>query len=52
MAEHNALLCPALDKVAGEEFLQKAFQIMLEEGVRKGMDASEKVRLSGLILTT
>nr|XP_034955721.1 cysteine sulfinic acid decarboxylase isoform X2 [Zootoca vivipara] len=43
MAEHNALLCPALDKAAGEEFLQKAFQIMLEEGVRKGMDASEKV---------
>ncbi|KAF7240255.1 Cysteine sulfinic acid decarboxylase, partial [Varanus komodoensis] len=42
MAE-DELLYPGLDKVAGEEFLQAAFQIMLEEGVRKGMDASEKV---------
>ncbi|XP_061470736.1 cysteine sulfinic acid decarboxylase isoform X1 [Rhineura floridana] len=43
MAEKDVLLYPALDKVAGEEFLQEAFQIMLEEGIRKGMDASEKV---------
>ncbi|XP_053160009.1 cysteine sulfinic acid decarboxylase [Hemicordylus capensis] len=43
MAEKDSLSCPALDKVAGEEFLQEAFQIMLQEGIRKGMDASEKV---------
>lgn len=51
MAEKDALLYPGLDKVAGEEFLQEAFQIMLEEGVRKGMDVSEKVRVSKLILS-
>uniref|UniRef100_A0A8D0AYI5 Cysteine sulfinic acid decarboxylase n=1 Tax=Salvator merianae TaxID=96440 RepID=A0A8D0AYI5_SALMN len=43
MAEKEVLSYPGLDKVAGEEFLQEAFQIMLEEGVRKGMDVSEKV---------
>ncbi|NXI65172.1 CSAD decarboxylase, partial [Anseranas semipalmata] len=34
---------PALDKAAGEEFLQEAFQILLEEAVRKGTDVAEKV---------
>ncbi|NWI19213.1 CSAD decarboxylase, partial [Crypturellus soui] len=34
---------PGLDKAAGEEFLQEAFRILLEEGVRKGTDAAEKV---------
>ncbi|NXD18522.1 CSAD decarboxylase, partial [Nothocercus nigrocapillus] len=34
---------PSLDKAAGEEFLQEAFQILLQEGIRKGMDAAEKV---------
>ncbi|XP_077185223.1 cysteine sulfinic acid decarboxylase isoform X3 [Paroedura picta] len=44
MAEKKDLLShPGLDKGAGEEFLQEAFQIMLEEGIRKGMDVSEKV---------
>ncbi|XP_015276853.1 PREDICTED: cysteine sulfinic acid decarboxylase [Gekko japonicus] len=43
MADNDVLSHPALDKVAGEEFLQDAFQIMMEEGIRKGMDVSEKV---------
>ncbi|XP_042310664.1 cysteine sulfinic acid decarboxylase isoform X2 [Sceloporus undulatus] len=42
MAE-NVLSHPGLDKESGEQFLQEAFQIMIEEGVRKGMDVSEKV---------
>lgn len=51
MAEKDELLHPGLDKVAGEEFLQEAFQIMVEEGIRKGMDASEKVSLSERMFT-
>ncbi|KAG8129600.1 putative Cysteine sulfinic acid decarboxylase-like protein [Naja naja] len=43
MAAEDSLSSPGLDRVAGEKFLQEAFQIMLEEGIRKGMDASEKV---------
>ncbi|KAM6473670.1 cysteine sulfinic acid decarboxylase isoform 3-T3 [Liasis olivaceus] len=43
MAAEDTLSSPGLDQVAGETFLQEAFQIMLEEGIRKGMDASEKV---------
>ncbi|NXA43983.1 CSAD decarboxylase, partial [Eudromia elegans] len=35
---------PGLDQAAGEAFLQEAFQILLDEGVRKGTDASEKAR--------
>ncbi|KAG6920679.1 cysteine sulfinic acid decarboxylase [Chelydra serpentina] len=42
MAE-DSLSHPALDKAAGEEFLQEAFQIILEEAVRKGTDVAEKV---------
>nr|XP_009686211.1 PREDICTED: cysteine sulfinic acid decarboxylase [Struthio camelus australis] len=42
MAESSSLEHPALDKAAGEEFLQEAFQILLEEVVRKGMDVTEK----------
>lgn len=44
MAAEDSLSSPGLDRVAGEKFLQEAFQIMLEEGIQKGMDASEKVR--------
>ncbi|XP_029140219.1 cysteine sulfinic acid decarboxylase [Protobothrops mucrosquamatus] len=43
MAAEDSLSSPGLDRVAGEKFLQEAFQIMLEEGIQKGMDASEKV---------
>ncbi|XP_025978335.2 cysteine sulfinic acid decarboxylase isoform X1 [Dromaius novaehollandiae] len=43
MAESSSLEHPGLDKAAGEEFLQEAFQILLEEVVRKGTDATEKV---------
>ncbi|KAF4803626.1 cysteine sulfinic acid decarboxylase [Turdus rufiventris] len=34
---------PGLDIAAGEEFLQEVFQILLEEGVRKGTDVTQKV---------
>ncbi|KAF1584115.1 Cysteine sulfinic acid decarboxylase, partial [Eudyptes moseleyi] len=34
---------PGLDKAAGEEFLQEAFQVLLDEAVRKGTDVTEKV---------
>ncbi|NXN07588.1 CSAD decarboxylase, partial [Indicator maculatus] len=34
---------PGVDRAAGEKFLQEAFQILLEEGVRKGTDVAEKV---------
>ncbi|NWI46310.1 CSAD decarboxylase, partial [Picathartes gymnocephalus] len=34
---------PGLDIVAGEEFLQEVFQILLEEGVRKSTDVTQKV---------
>ncbi|XP_023773661.1 acidic amino acid decarboxylase GADL1-like [Cyanistes caeruleus] len=34
---------PGLDIAAGEEFLQEVFQILLEEGVRKSMDVTQKV---------
>ncbi|NWV29898.1 CSAD decarboxylase, partial [Origma solitaria] len=34
---------PGLDNIAGEEFLQEVFQILLEEGVRKGTDVTQKV---------
>lgn len=34
---------PGLDIAAGEEFLQEVFQILLEEGVRKSMDMTQKV---------
>ncbi|KAM8794131.1 cysteine sulfinic acid decarboxylase [Eudromia elegans] len=43
MAEGSGLEQPGLDQAAGEAFLQEAFQILLDEGVRKGTDASEKV---------
>ncbi|NXW26103.1 CSAD decarboxylase, partial [Circaetus pectoralis] len=34
---------PGLDKAAGEEFLREAFQVLLDEAVRKGTDVTEKV---------
>ncbi|XP_041332016.1 cysteine sulfinic acid decarboxylase [Pyrgilauda ruficollis] len=34
---------PGLDMAAGEEFLQEVFQILLEEGVRKSTDVTQKV---------
>ncbi|NWT94439.1 CSAD decarboxylase, partial [Urocynchramus pylzowi] len=34
---------PGLDTAAGEEFLQEVFRILLEEGVRKGTDVTQKV---------
>ncbi|NXM82524.1 CSAD decarboxylase, partial [Oenanthe oenanthe] len=34
---------PGLDIAAGEEFLQEVFQILLEEGVRKSTDVTQKV---------
>ncbi|NXY11873.1 CSAD decarboxylase, partial [Pteruthius melanotis] len=34
---------PGLDNVAGEEFLQEVLQILLEEGVRKSTDVTQKV---------
>ncbi|XP_063003915.1 LOW QUALITY PROTEIN: cysteine sulfinic acid decarboxylase-like [Melospiza melodia melodia] len=37
------LECPGLDMAAGEEFLQEVFQILLEEGVRKSTDVTQKV---------
>ncbi|XP_059347121.1 cysteine sulfinic acid decarboxylase-like [Ammospiza nelsoni] len=37
------LECPGLDTAAGEEFLQEVFQILLEEGVRKSTDVTQKV---------
>ncbi|XP_065432065.1 cysteine sulfinic acid decarboxylase isoform X2 [Chrysemys picta bellii] len=43
MMAEDPLSHPALDKAAGEEFLQEAFQIILEEAVRKGTDVAEKV---------
>ncbi|XP_017588867.1 PREDICTED: cysteine sulfinic acid decarboxylase [Corvus brachyrhynchos] len=33
---------PGLDNTAGEEFLQEVFQILLEEGVRKSTDVTQK----------
>lgn len=50
MAGNDVLSHPGLDKVAGEEFLQEAFQIMMEEGIRKGMDVSEKVKVLECLL--
>ncbi|XP_077048846.1 cysteine sulfinic acid decarboxylase isoform X4 [Agelaius phoeniceus] len=38
-----SLECPGLDTAAGEEFLQEVFQILLEEGVRKSTDVTQKV---------
>ncbi|XP_019340342.1 cysteine sulfinic acid decarboxylase isoform X2 [Alligator mississippiensis] len=43
MAEADLLDVPALDKAAGEEFLQEAFGVILEEAVRRGTDVAEKV---------
>ncbi|XP_075580983.1 LOW QUALITY PROTEIN: cysteine sulfinic acid decarboxylase [Pelecanus crispus] len=43
MAESSWLEHPGLDKAAGEEFLQEAFQVLLDEAVRKGTDVTEKV---------
>ncbi|NXN01916.1 CSAD decarboxylase, partial [Sylvia borin] len=34
---------PGLDIAAGEEFLQEVFQILLEEGVQKSTDVTQKV---------
>ncbi|XP_039561662.1 cysteine sulfinic acid decarboxylase isoform X2 [Passer montanus] len=34
---------PGLDMAAGEEFLQEVFRILLEEGVRKSTDVTQKV---------
>ncbi|NWW79999.1 CSAD decarboxylase, partial [Climacteris rufus] len=34
---------PGLDNAAGEEFLREVLQILLEEGVRKGTDVTQKV---------
>ncbi|NXH92200.1 CSAD decarboxylase, partial [Edolisoma coerulescens] len=34
---------PGLDNAAGEEFLQEVLQILLEEGVRKSTDVTQKV---------
>lgn len=45
MAEADLLDVPALDKAAGEEFLQEAFGVILEEAVRRGTDVAEKVGL-------
>ncbi|XP_019327005.1 PREDICTED: acidic amino acid decarboxylase GADL1-like [Aptenodytes forsteri] len=43
MAESSQLEHPGLDKAAGEEFLREAFQVLLDEAVRKGTDVTEKV---------
>ncbi|XP_025068070.1 cysteine sulfinic acid decarboxylase isoform X2 [Alligator sinensis] len=43
MAEVDLLDVPSLDKAAGEEFLQEAFGVILEEAVRRGTDVTEKV---------
>ncbi|XP_014817309.1 PREDICTED: cysteine sulfinic acid decarboxylase-like, partial [Calidris pugnax] len=43
MAESEELERPALDKAGGEEFLQEALQILLEEAVKKGTDVTQKV---------
>uniref|UniRef100_A0A8B9MLU7 Cysteine sulfinic acid decarboxylase n=1 Tax=Accipiter nisus TaxID=211598 RepID=A0A8B9MLU7_9AVES len=43
MAESSWLERPGLDKAAGEEFLREAFQVLLDEAVRKGTDVTEKV---------
>lgn len=37
MAEQSDLERPAVDGAAGEEFLRAAFQVLLEEAVRKGI---------------
>lgn len=37
---------PGLDIAAGEEFLQEVFQILLEEGVQKSTDVTQKVGTS------
>ncbi|NWI51253.1 CSAD decarboxylase, partial [Calyptomena viridis] len=34
---------PGLDNAAGEEFLREVLQVLLEEGVRKGTDVTQKV---------
>lgn len=43
MAEQSDLERPAVDGAAGEEFLRAAFQVLLEEAVRKGTDVAQKV---------
>lgn len=43
MAEHGELERPAVDRAAGEEFLRSAFEVLLEEAVRRGTDAAQKV---------
>uniref|UniRef100_A0A8D0HJZ3 Cysteine sulfinic acid decarboxylase n=1 Tax=Sphenodon punctatus TaxID=8508 RepID=A0A8D0HJZ3_SPHPU len=43
MANGDPLDCPALDKEAGEEFLEEAFRILMEEAVKKGTEVAEKV---------
>ncbi|XP_037230597.1 cysteine sulfinic acid decarboxylase isoform X2 [Falco rusticolus] len=43
MADSSWLEHPGLDKAAGEEFLREAFQVLLDEAVRKGTDVTEKV---------
>uniref|UniRef100_A0A6G1R4L3 Cysteine sulfinic acid decarboxylase n=1 Tax=Hypotaenidia okinawae TaxID=2861861 RepID=A0A6G1R4L3_9GRUI len=42
-AESSTLEQPGLDRAAGEEFLREAFQVLLDEAVRKGTDVNEKV---------
>ncbi|XP_018779690.1 cysteine sulfinic acid decarboxylase isoform X2 [Serinus canaria] len=41
--DSTPLECPGLDTAAGEEFLQEVFQILLQEGVRKSTDVTQKV---------
>lgn len=43
MAEGSALERPGLDRAAGEEFLREAFEVLLDEVVRKGTDTALKV---------
>ncbi|NXJ06874.1 CSAD decarboxylase, partial [Odontophorus gujanensis] len=38
---------PGADAAAGEEFLRAAFQVLLEEAVRKGTDVAQKVGARG-----
>ena len=47
MAERGDLERPAVDGAAGEEFLRAAFQVLLEEAVRKGTDVAQKVGARG-----
>ncbi|XP_061871455.1 cysteine sulfinic acid decarboxylase [Colius striatus] len=43
MAEAVGLEQPGLDRAGGEEFLQEAMRVLLDEAVRKATDVAEKV---------